>query len=331
VEGSIVEATADNQTDSAVTGEAHSHVPTHSLEDPASKLDTELPVDPTSDVGIRGVSEPPASIGAAPTTMPGQTTRAESFIERYAHMFADDAPSEELPPSTPPAQRAPNHDDVRKPRSLGVVSPAAENQQGEDEESIEQYMAKLLKRVRGDTSSGPTPQMSITSDWQSAPRGLRPAISPTDAASVPKPPGMVAPGPGSHSEQVEPARPASRPKVPLAEQSANLEAFRAVANESARRAIGTHALRVHRRNAVTKAIVATLAGMTSILLMLEAPDWRDLQFITACVSLLVAAYWAGQTYGTVIEAFRAAGYDGPESATDDLDSLLQATPSIDDD
>jgi hypothetical protein len=102
------------------------------------------------------------------------------------------------------------------------------------------------------------------------------------------------------------------------ENSANLEALRALANETARRAISTHALRKHRRDAVTKVIVATLAGMTSIYVMLEAPGWLDLQFITACVSLLVAAYWAGQTYRTMAESFRAAAYDGPEELLENL-------------
>ncbi len=106
-----------------------------------------------------------------------------------------------------------------------------------------------------------------------------------------------------------------------------MEAFRALANESARRAISTHALQKHRRNAVTKAIVATLAGMTSVFVMLEAPGWIDFQFITAGVALLAAAYWAGQTYGTLVESFRAAAYDGPEELLENLiDPFRPALP-----
>jgi hypothetical protein len=45
--------------------------------------------------------------------------------------------------------------------------------------------------------------------------------------------------------------------------------------------------------------------------------------------LLAAAYWAGQAYGTMIESFRAAAYDGPEPVTDVLDSLEYAKLPID--
>ena len=94
----------------------------------------------------------------------------------------------------------------------------------------------------------------------------------------------------------------------------NLGALRALANETARMAISRHELRKHRRNAVTKLIVATLAGLTSLWLMLDSPDWYSVQFVTACRALLVAAYWAGETYRTLFDSIRAKSYDGPEAA-----------------
>jgi hypothetical protein len=115
-----------------------------------------------------------------------------------------------------------------------------------------------------------------------------------------------------------------RRKAPSIEDTTHLETLRAVANESARRAISTHGLQTHRRKAVTKVIVSTLAGVTSLWLMLEAPNSRDLQFTTACVSLMIAVYWTGQTVCELIEAFRAASYDGPE---DELDVFADALSS----
>jgi hypothetical protein len=91
----------------------------------------------------------------------------------------------------------------------------------------------------------------------------------------------------------------------------NLSALRELANESARLAISRHQLKKLRRDALTKVIVSTLAGMTSLWLMLDAADWRDIQFITACVSLLVAAYWAGETFRAMLASMRLAAYDGP--------------------
>jgi hypothetical protein len=93
--------------------------------------------------------------------------------------------------------------------------------------------------------------------------------------------------------------------------TANLDALRALANESARRAISRHELKKHRRDAATKVIVSLLAGMTSVWLMLEAPNWRDIQFIVACGSLIMAAYWAGEACRAMLESLRAAAYDGP--------------------
>ncbi len=93
----------------------------------------------------------------------------------------------------------------------------------------------------------------------------------------------------------------------------NLGALRALANETARRDIGRHELRTFRRNAKTKVIVSTLAGMTSLWLMLDSPNWLDIQFITACLSLIVAAYWAGQAFRTMVYSMRVKSYDGPRS------------------
>jgi hypothetical protein len=81
-----------------------------------------------------------------------------------------------------------------------------------------------------------------------------------------------------------------------------------------------------------KFLVASLAGITSVLLMMLAPSWYDLQFIAACVSLVVAAYWAGQTYGTLVEMAAAGDYEGRQTATKEAqnheaqDKALAQTP-----
>ena len=115
------------------------------------------------------------------------------------------------------------------------------------------------------------------------------------------------------------AREVARRKSVAAEAGRDLGALRALANETARRAISQSELKKHRRNAVTKVIVSTLAGVTSLWLMLDSPDFKDIQFITACVSLVVAAIWAGETFRTLLESFRAAAYDGPEVEAVDVD------------
>ena len=76
-------------------------------------------------------------------------------------------------------------------------------------------------------------------------------------------------------------------------------------------------------------IVATLAGVTSLWLILESPGFRTLQFVTAGVALLVAAYWAGQTCRTLLESLRAKAYDGPEEVSDESVTGFQSPLPID--
>jgi hypothetical protein len=46
--------------------------------------------------------------------------------------------------------------------------------------------------------------------------------------------------------------------------------------------------------------------------MMLAPTWDDWQFVTACVGWMIAAYWAGQTYGKLLEYAHASDYEGPD-------------------
>ena len=101
-------------------------------------------------------------------------------------------------------------------------------------------------------------------------------------------------------------------KAAMPAPTTNLGELRKLANETARLAISRHELRKLRRNAVTKVIVSTLAGVTSLWLMLDSPDWLNVQFITACVALVVAAYWAGETFRTLLNSMRINTVEGPE-------------------
>jgi hypothetical protein len=185
----------------------------------------------------------------------------------------------------------------------------------EEEESIEQYMAKLLQRVRGEAPSKPAAPVQPTEMLLDAPEladQSRPSEHSVPVEMAVQTPVGANEVPSTQNQPEEIREPLKR-KVSGPVPKTDLGALRALANETARRAIGQHELRKLRRNAVTKVIVATLAGMTSLWLMLDSPDWRDIQFITGCVSLLVAAYWAGETYRTRIQSLRAAAYGGPEA------------------
>jgi hypothetical protein len=278
--------------------------------------------------------------GAVPASSPveneWQTTPAKSFIEQYGYMFADDDVSETEPKAVahPAASHGNTDSDAisRNPQSMGSGQPFVDtppSTTSEEEESIEQYMSKLLQRVRGDRpDSGGSQSAAVPTHSQVSALGFPPSSGNSSATLSPSAQSTGTPNEsprvGANGDWLTTSLGTVRRKAPIVEQPADLQRLRAVANESARRAISTHGLRVHRRNAITKVIVSTLAGMTSLLMMLSAPHWQDLQFITACVALIVAAYWAGQTYAELIDAFRAAVYDGPE---DKLQGFVNALPA----
>ena len=244
-----------------------------------------------------------------------------SFIERYAHLFANDDANTETPPSSAPPQPVDQRQLTNGTKPAVPSAGAPTSSAKEDEESIEAYMSKLLQRVRGETVR---PTLAADSFTAHAGRmGNAPGFAPTAATGpLPSPDYFAADGTSAalmtNIDQM-------KRRGPAPEKTTNLEALRALANQTARRAIGAHASRTHRRHAMTKFIVAMLAGTTSLWLMLEAPDWRDLQFISACVSLMAAAYWAGQTYGSFMESVRAGAYghlESEEAGKDSFDAPL---------
>ncbi len=241
-----------------------------------------------------------------------------SFLDRYSHLFADDT-ANELSPSPP--QRA-NTVESATPnvREMGV----ARNHGGDElaaasleEESIEQYMAKLLQRVRGDLPHAPASQVAQGNRAAVNASPTPPPASTTIGSSLPE---ADAPETEEEAAQAMVNWDAIARRAVEAGTSSNLGALRALANETARRAIGRHEMKKHRRDAATKVVVATFAGVTSLWLMLSAPSWRGIQFITGCGSLMVAAYWAGKTVRAFLESWRAAAYAGTEAEVEHLDA-----------
>ncbi len=257
-------------------------------------------------------------------TAPEQT----SFIERFSHLLTDDVgTTEEKPnPLGELANSMPAVADVVKPEAVATSSSKVE-----EEDSIEEYMAKLLQRVRGDSPGGPASQAQPSSMPLNAPAAKNQAR--TAGASAPltmASPRLATEGQGfaADSQPTEDSEPLKR-KFAAPTPQTDLGALRALANETARQAISRHELRKHRRSAVTKVIVCTLAGVTSLWLMLDSPDWYSIQFITACMALLVAAYWAGETFRTLVGSLRAATYDGPEAGLDVPEAIEPTALPID--
>jgi hypothetical protein len=244
----------------------------------------------------------PAAEAAAAETIHGEFKPA-SFIDQYAHTLEEGEADEQQPTSSP----------VSSPAAAQPLQPAHGLSLGDaDEESIEQYMAKLMQRMRGDTVPVPSSQGP-----QAKPAALGWVTSPnrsTTAATA----GLPAKGPSlPPAADTSDDDPASRPfssleelkrRLPAPEHKTDMKALRQLANETARRAIVKHATHTHRKAVWTKLFVAVFAGITALYLMAHSSDWKSLQFGGAGVALVVSLYWAFLTLGSLTDSARTRTY-----------------------
>ena len=277
-----------------------------------------VPVVEQPNAGATAPEVAPVEVAEATRPKPQQT----SFIERYSHMFGEEG-AEATAPAAPVQQMPAPVVISPPPREAGIArSVVAEPKTAlsEDEESVEQYMAKLLERMRRDAPAGASSQ---------APPATAEETAAEEAAAEESASQRRVAAAKAEAAQAEPSEPMSEAdaereiatwrsgdRTPMAPAS-DLGALRAIANQTARRAISRHQLAKHKRVATTKVIVSTLVGMTSLWLMLLAPKLHDLQFIAACVGLVAAAYWAGEAFRALLRSRKAAAYRGSD------DDLLQ--------
>ncbi|MCI0335899.1 MAG: FHA domain-containing protein [Planctomycetes bacterium] len=268
-----------------------------------------------SDQAVAWIESPNA------TSKPHQANALRmSNIERYSHTFADDAAAIDPQPVPVVAPLRAEENSTRKPRNLGVAQLGGGSSSlagGDVEESIEEYMKKLLQRVRGES---PTPTANAVPMDRGD--GIPPLTRPVGVGPAPLTvPPSVASGDLLSSINSD----LGKRKVSMPAPQTDLEALRALANESARRAISRHTRRKHRKNAITKVIVSSLAGFTSLWLMFHSENMISLQFVTACVSILVAAYWAGETLRSLLEALRVAARDETDAEIEELTLEIRST------
>lgn len=223
-----------------------------------------------------------------------------SFLDRYAHLFSDDDPP--CPAAEPKDNTAPLTEAVPPPEVHA------------DEESVEQYMAKLLDRMRG----GPAGGTAVTPLATSAETPNRPTVRITASAASEPQEQEAAQTKFTNLEEMK-----SRATAP--EQASDMAAMRALANRSARRAIGIHAARKLRRSAITRVIVTALAASVSVYLLINSETWRSLSFAAGAAAGFAAVYWGFLTMGTLLKGFQLGAFDDLE---DDSASDKSAEPPL---
>jgi hypothetical protein len=251
------------------------------------------------------------------STAPAST----SFTDRYAHMFEQEA-SVERPQTLAPAvvqKEEPKPVRAAEPlvSSVSPVSSAATST-GDAEDSIEHYMARMMQRIRGDAAaSGSSSGSQAVAASAVSNSGANQRTSNSATASVPS---------EAPSEQPLIRLEDLKSKVPTPEFATDMGALRALANQSARHAIGVHTARTLRGKALTRFIISLLAGTTSLYFMLDAPDWRSHEFSTACVALIASIYWGQLTFVSLLKAVRVGAFDEIETDFTPVDKSQPALP-----
>lgn len=233
----------------------------------------------------------------------------ESFLAKYQHLLKEESEVGEdaasvaasspvgVPHESPPSTA----DDPGSPRS--------------DDDSIEGYMARLLQRVRGESSGSSATTLANAVDT--------PATSSNSGKETPKPQRIVpaAPVPVSSLEEIKSA--------PAPERSRNMAALRDLANQSAHSAIHRANVRQHRESAVSKLSISLLGILCGIVVMKLSPSYTSPEFIGALVPLFAGLFWGGLTLVLLLRAIRD-GSISEAKQSERLDKQIPPDVSADD-
>jgi hypothetical protein len=230
------------------------------------------------------VEEQPASPmwRASASTPPATETASTSFIDKYRHLLdEDEAPVPGLPAG---AQPVIEEEFLSPAKAQTCPSPADDS-----DEALEAYMANMMRRVRGSSTSFVSEPATMRTHGSDASASSWLPKS-TEKAPMPSPYDATAQLLNAEPISFEALKAATR-KVPLA---SDLEALREIANSTARKAIHTHVQRRSFESAITKLIVAVTAMASAAYLMASAPALDNWQFWTGAATCAVGITAATQ-------------------------------------
>jgi hypothetical protein len=207
----------------------------------------------------------------------------DDMLHRFGHDMNEPEENVDLAAYAPFAQSPVDQDKQQQATAHKSAQPSSAN---DEEESVDDYMVRLMQRIRGTQGepSTPTEKPNV------------PAPSQTESAPLPfdtVPPVAEEPiyKPVQRGQSVELA-----PRSPAPENIVDINVFRDLANYSAQNALGTHA-RGQMMNAMySKLAVALMGGFTGIGLLLVWQLWfpNRLTFFSAMMSFVVAFIWGSQ-------------------------------------
>lgn len=238
----------------------------------------EEPQTPSEPKALSALFTPPATAPAPAASGAG----FPSFIERYAHLLEEDASPE---PIAPPV--------------FVAAQPAPLNDTNEDE-SIDDYMERLMMRMRGEASS-PTVERAISRGGSPTPAAPARPQAAKPQVTMPMTAEELAP-----NEDLLTSLDDMRRSGPTPESATDMTALRALANQNARHNIGVANVRQHKEFAFVKFGISLMVVGAGAVLALMAPDLLGVQMIASCTAMLVAGFYAGRTARLLKEAVKTA-------------------------
>jgi hypothetical protein len=282
----------DAPAPASIETHAHVEIETHfSADDIVRQPQVTPSEEPPTDDGpiatnpIRAI-ERPTHEEAEPSSAASPAPAPASFIDRYAHMF--DEENENAQPSDGASDFDLDTPSLSNP-ACELEAPLPTGRDGNagagagEEDSIDDYMAQLMQRIRGTSTGSEQAQATWT-----APKTPDPVAAKAE-------PGTDA---SKRADSLEPS--SDLPPItleemkrsgPRPEQGTDMGALRDLANQTARSAIGVHASRKHRENATSKLLVVGAAVASGSYLLATAPSLVSLQFGGACIAVIGSLYW----------------------------------------
>jgi hypothetical protein len=231
------------------------------------------------------------------TSSAAPEAKSESFFSRFQHLLKPDEPGGDG--AEPPAASAQAYASVPEPEVMAAPQP-----RGEDDDSIESYMSRLLQRVRGDASSSPILPATGT---------VPPAVICNEQSRVDTAP-QVSSVPLRNLEEIKAA--------PAPERSWNMAALRDLANQTAHSAIQTATLRQKCESALIKLVISVLGIICGLVVMKLSPSYTSPEFISGLVPLCAGVVWACLSVVLLLRAIR----DGSLGDADELEPIYERVP-----
>lgn len=184
----------------------------------------------------------------------------------------------------------------------------------EDDESIEDYMARLMIRVRGEVEEAEANAGIAMPRPIASHAGPMPSSSSAHTQTEAESPMEERPEETVPSEPTAPSD-AYLPHNSAPEKASNLAAMREIANASARSHI-TQSTKSHRGQvALVKLAMALIALVAGIALTLWSTHLQSLPFLGACFGYLAAGYWMLQSARLAMNLLKARRSDDSSFST----------------